>query len=96
MATYLIMGSFTDQGIKNVKETIARGERFKEIAQECNVKILELMWIMGHYDIVSIAEADDDKDICVLLLRAGSRGFVKTHSFRAFTKDEMATVVERM
>ena len=32
MATYIIMGKFTIQEIKNVKETTKRADRFKEIA----------------------------------------------------------------
>ena len=43
MNTYLVMGKFTDQGIKNVKETTKRANRFKEIAKECGVKVKETM-----------------------------------------------------
>jgi len=33
MAKYHILGKFTDQGIKNVKETVKRSERFEEMAK---------------------------------------------------------------
>ena len=96
MASYLIMGQFTDAGIKNVKETIKRSERFEEMAKECGVKIKEIMWLFGDYDVFSIAEADNDEAICTLLLKAGSRGFVKTSSHRAFTKAEMEAITAKM
>ena len=46
MASYLMLGNFTDQGIRNVEETIKRGERFKEMAKEGGVEIKELMWLL--------------------------------------------------
>ena len=96
MAQYLIMGNFTDTGIKNVKETIKRGERFKEMAKECGVEIQELMWVLGDYDVFCLAEAPDDQTVTTLLLSAGSRGFVKTSSCRVFSKDEMSAIVQKM
>lgn len=96
MVNYLIMGKFTDLGIKNVKETIARSERFKEMAKECGVTIREIMWLTGEYDVFSIAEADDEKKIVTLLLKAGSRGYVTTNSYRAFAKDEVTEMVKSL
>ncbi len=96
MVTYLIMGKFTDLGIKNVKETIARSERFKEIAKECGATIKEIMWLTGDYDVFCIAEAEDEKQIATMLLKAGSRGYVKTNSYRAFNKDEVTEMVKNL
>ena len=69
MASYLMLGNFTDQGIRNVEETIKRGERFKEMAKECGVEVKELMWLMGDHDVFCIAEAENDHAITTLLLR---------------------------
>ena len=96
MVNYLIMGKFTELGIINVKETIARSDRFKDIAKECGVTIKEIMWITGEYDVFSIAEAEDDKSIATMLLKAGSRGYVKTNSYKAFTKDEVTEMVKSL
>ena len=96
MVNYLIMGKFTDLGIKNVKETIARSERFKEMAKECGVTITETMWLTGDYDVFSLAQAEDEKSIATLLLKAGSRGYVKTNSYRAFTKDEVTEMAKNL
>ena len=96
MPSYLIMGKFTDQGIKNVRETITRGERFKEMAKGCGVEVKQLMWLMGDHDVFCIGEAKDDAAVCTLLLKSGSKGFVKTSSHRAFTKEEMSKIVSNM
>ena len=57
MAKYHILGKFTDQGIKNVKETVKRSERFEEMAKGKSVKIIEIMWLLGEHDVFCIAEA---------------------------------------
>ena len=37
MATFVVLASFTDQGIRNVKETISRAEAFKDLAKKSGV-----------------------------------------------------------
>jgi uncharacterized protein with GYD domain len=34
MATYILLSRFTDQGIRNVKDTTKRAEAFKETARK--------------------------------------------------------------
>lgn len=96
MTTYLIMGKFTDQGIKNVKQTIQRADRFREIAGECSVKVKDIMWLMGIYDVINVVETDDEKSLAALLLRVGAWGNVKTTTLRAFSKDDMDDIISRM
>ena len=96
MASYLMLVSFTDQGIRNVEETIKRGERFKEMAKECGVEIKELMWLLGDHDVFCIADAENDHAITTLLLKAGSKGFIKTSTCRAFSKDEMGAILQKL
>ena len=33
MATFVVVASFTDQGIRNVKDTIPRAEAFRELGE---------------------------------------------------------------
>ena len=57
MATYIVLGQFTDQGIKNVTDTIKRAEALKEMGQKAGATIKEVYWTVGHYDIATIVEA---------------------------------------
>ena len=66
------------------------------MAKEFGVTIKEIMWLTGDYDVFAIAEAEDEKHIATLLLKAGSRGFVKTNSYQAFSKDEITEMVNNM
>jgi hypothetical protein len=37
MAKFVVLAGFTDQGIRNVKETVSRAEAFKEMAKKSGV-----------------------------------------------------------
>ena len=39
MATFIVLASFTDQGIHEVKDTIGRAEAFKEMAKKIGVSV---------------------------------------------------------
>jgi len=96
MGTYLIMGKFTPQGIKNVKETTRRADKFKEFAEKHGVKVLKIYWLMGEYDVINIVEAPDDQSVNSLLMNVGAWGNVTTTTFRAFDKEEMLKVIDKM
>jgi uncharacterized protein with GYD domain len=43
MATFIVLASFTDQGIRNVRETIGRAEAFKDMAKKSGVSVGPLL-----------------------------------------------------
>ena len=61
MATYVVLAKFTDQGIRNAKESPKRADAFKGMAKTFGVTVKELVWTQGHYDIVTIVEAPDER-----------------------------------
>jgi len=46
MATFVVLAGFTDQGIRNVKETVGRAEAFKEMAKKSGVTVKDLYWTL--------------------------------------------------
>ena len=96
MATYMIMGKFTTQGIKNIKETTKRADRFKEIAAGYGVKVKEIYWLTGKYDVANIVEAEDEFAVSALLLELGAWGNVSTTTFRAYTREDMDVIIAKM
>ena len=52
MANYVMLANFTDQGIRNVKDTVKRAEAFKEMAKAAGVTVKDLYWTLGQFDIV--------------------------------------------
>lgn len=96
MAYYVLLSNFTEQGIKSVKDTQKRSEAFKAMAAKKGVKVHTLLWTLGQYDVVVIAEADDDITITALSLSLASLGNVKTHTLRGFDAADISKVLAKM
>src|SRR5437016_13524815 len=96
MATYVGLIQFTDQGIRNVKDTVKRGEAAIAEAEKMGMKIVEEFWTMGAYDVVVLFEAPDDETISAFILKIGSMGNVKSQTLRAFRKQEMEGVLAKL
>ncbi|MDE2179905.1 MAG: GYD domain-containing protein [candidate division NC10 bacterium] len=89
MPAYITLVNFTDQGVRNVKDTTKRAKAFQAGAEKAGVKVKAEFWTMGRYDIVIITEAPDDETISRAMLRLGSLGNVRTETLRAFSAKEM-------
>jgi uncharacterized protein with GYD domain len=96
MATYIVLGNFTDQGIRNVKDTRKRADALKEIAKKVGATVTQVYWTLGQYDIAAILDAPDDAAVTAVLLTVGGLGSVRTQSLRAFTADEMGEILGRV
>ena len=96
MATFILLASFTDQGIRNVKETTKRAEVFRELAKKCDVTVKELYWTVGQYDVVATLEAPDAATVTAVILSAGALGNVRTQTLAAFSADEMRGILDKM
>ena len=96
MAMYISLIQFTEQGIRNVKDTVKRGDAAIGEAEKMGMKIIEEFWTMGTYDIVVLFEAPDDETMSAFLLKVGSMGNVKSQTLRAFRKQEMEGVLAKL
>jgi uncharacterized protein with GYD domain len=96
MTTYIVLASFTDQGIRNVKDTTKRADAVRELAKKFAVTAKEFFWTLGSYDVVAIFEAPDDASMTALGLAIGAGGNVRTQTLRAFSRDEMNGVLAKV
>jgi uncharacterized protein with GYD domain len=96
MAMYVSLIQFTDQGIHNIKDTTKRYQAAMAEAEKMGMKIVQPLWTMGAYDVVVLLEAADDETMSAFTLKIGSMGSVKTHTMRAFTKDEMEKILAKI
>jgi uncharacterized protein with GYD domain len=83
MASYILLASFTEQGIRKVKDSPKRAEAFKDMAKKCGATVKELFWTLGDYDIVAVVDAPDDISITALGLSSGALGNIRTQTLRA-------------
>jgi len=96
MATYIILGNFTDQGIRNVKDTIKRADAVKESARKFGVNMKEICWTMGQYDMIVTVEAADDASVSAFALAVGAAGNIRGQTLRAYSRDEMNAILTKV
>lgn len=96
MPTYIILANFTDQGIRNVKDTTKRADAVKEAAKKFGVNMKEIVWTMGQYDMVVTLEAPDDATVSAYALLVGSAGNIRGQTMRAYSRDEMNAILTRI
>ena len=96
MAIYIVLINFTDQGIRNVKETTKRADAVREMAKKFGVNAKEFFWTLGNYDLVAIFEAPDDVSMTALGLSIGAAGNVRTQTLRAFSKEDMNEILAKL
>jgi uncharacterized protein with GYD domain len=96
MAMYIGLIQFTEQGIRNIKDTIKRGDAAMAEAEKMGMKIVEEFWTMGAYDVVVVVDAPNDETMSAFMLKIGSLGNVKSRTMRAFRRKEMEDILAKI
>ena len=96
MARYISLMKFADQGIRNIKDTVKRGDAATAQAEKLGMKIIEEYWTMGAYDGVVLFDAPDDETMTAFACKVSSLGNVKTETIRAFGKEEMEKILAKI
>jgi uncharacterized protein with GYD domain len=95
MATYVVLVNFTDQGIRNVKESPKRYQAFKAASEGMGVRQKDVWWTIGAYDIVTLVEGEEDA-VTAALLKLGAAGNVRTQTLRAYGIDEFSKILAKL
>jgi uncharacterized protein with GYD domain len=96
MPRYIVLLNWTDQGIKNVKDTVKRAKSFENAIEKAGGKSLGLYYTLGRYDMVAMVEASNDEAVASVLYSTGRLGNVRTETLKAFSMDEAANIIEKL
>jgi uncharacterized protein with GYD domain len=96
MPTYVTLIKWTDQGVRNAKDSIQRAGAFRSDLERRGGKLLSIYWTQGKYDIVTTIDAPDDQTAMAALLAVGGLGNVRTETLRAFNETEMQSVIQKL
>ena len=96
MATYVVLARFTEQGVKNAKDSPKRAEAFRQMAETFGVTVKDIFWTQGRYDIVIVIDAPDELSATALNLSLSALGNIRTESLRAFSSTDMLKIVAKM
>ncbi|MCD6249916.1 MAG: GYD domain-containing protein [candidate division Zixibacteria bacterium] len=93
MQKYITLVSFTEEGVKNLKNTCRRAKAFSEKVKKKGINIQQTFWTFGRYDIIHMFEAPNDEVAAAMSFTLGSLGNVRTETLRAFAIEEMTDIV---
>ena len=96
MPTYVTLMNWTDQGIRTAKESVQRRDQANALAEKHGASIEQVYWTVGPYDLVTIIEAPDDESATAMLLELGSAGNLRTTTLRAYGREEMSGIIQRL
>ena len=87
MATFISLCTFTDQGIRNVKESPKRAEAFKATAAKMGVTVKDICWTVGAFDLVVVSEGAEEA-VMAALLKVSTLGNVRSQTLRSYNASE--------
>jgi uncharacterized protein with GYD domain len=93
MPTYINLISWTDQGIRNIKDAPQRIDAFKKSVEAAGGKVNGFYVTMGKYDIVTIVDVPSDEALASIALSTGSKGSIRTETMKAFTEDQFRNIL---
>ncbi len=93
MASYLVLGNYTDEGIRNIKDSPDRLQAAKQAVKDAGGRVIFFYLTLGQYDFASLVEIPNDEVAAAILLRLGGEGNIRTTTLKAFTEDEYQSIV---
>jgi len=96
MPTYITLIKWTDQGIREVKESPQRLAGAKKAVEAAGGKWTGFYLTMGRYDMVAIVEAPSDEAYTATILSIASRGSIHSETLKAFPEDQYRDIIAKV
>jgi uncharacterized protein with GYD domain len=91
-----MLADWTDQGIRNVKDSPSRLDAAKQLCQKHGAEITAFFMTMGSHDMVVILQAPADEAVARIALALGAAGNVRTTTLKAFSEAEYRQIVQTL
>ena len=96
MPKYVTLYNWTDQGVANAKDTVNRYQTAKQLVESNGGKIETILWTVGPYDLVTVADFPDDETGTAVALQLASTGNLRSTTMRAFDEGEIKGIIAKM
>ncbi len=95
MAKFVALINWTEQGVKNYRDTVDRAKAGTAAAEKVGGKLTKIYWTQGAYYLVALMEFPDDETATAFALALSSQGNVRTTTMRAYDEAEMTAIVAK-
>lgn len=96
MPRYIALIDWTEQGVRDFKDSVDRYEAASGSLEALGVRFEDVYWTLGTHDIVALIDAPDDETLAAGLLAVAGQGNIRTTTLRAFNRDEMRSVISKV
>ena len=96
MPTYILLTNWTEQGIRNVKDSTKRLDTARKTIETAGGKMVASYLTMGKYDLIHIVECPSDEAAATLVLKAASGGNIRTETLKAFPETEYRKIIDNI
>ena len=96
MAKYVVLITWTDQGVQSVTDSPQRAEQAAQMIEQLGGHMDTILWTLGRYDLVAVFEAPDEATAAAIGLRTAQTGATRTEILRAFDAGEMAQILQKL
>ena len=96
MPTFVVLGTYTEQGARTIKDSPKREEAFRRLCEKQNARVKDVYRTMGRYDVAAVVDAPDDVTMSALLYSLAALGNLRTETLRAFTAQETEAALGRV
>jgi uncharacterized protein with GYD domain len=96
MTTYVMLASWTDQGMRSVKDSAKRLDTAKKALKAMDGEFKSFFMTMGDYDMVAIYEAPDDAVAARFNLQLGMLGNIRTRTLKAFPEAAYREIISSL
>jgi len=96
MPTYIILMNYTDQGVRNIKQSPTLIETGDKALVALGGRLIGAYPVMGEYDRVAIIELPSDEIAMTTVLGLNAAGNVRTKTLKAFTNEQFTEMIKKM
>src|SRR5439155_8145160 len=96
MAEYVLLVNWTEQGIKNVKESSKRLDGGKALAEKLGCKITKFYMTFGVYDQICTIEAPNDEALAKYVLTLSQAGNIRVTTLKAFSEPSYREIISSL
>jgi uncharacterized protein with GYD domain len=94
MSTHIMLCNWTDQGIRDVKDSPDRLDAARQLCRQHGAEMTEFYMTMGAYDMVVIIDAPNDEEFAKLAISIAKGGNIRTTTLKAFGEDQYRKIIE--
>lgn len=92
MQRYASLIQLTDQGLRDIKDSVHRATEFRATVEAAGGRVISLYWAIGAYDGLVVMDTPDEQTATTLLLQLARTGFVRTKTLRIYETEEFQQI----